>query len=984
MAEFEIIITQSGSLNLAVNTRIIYHEANVKTQNGMGVFYELNASQPSVVFIPHHFDSLNPEKTFERLLKISDSIINQGQTSLVPRMALARHTLMNVQVLVFSAPQESIVTSIRALQRNGQGIKAERLALSSIIPYISYLDALIQQGFIHYSNPVHFVNTLDAVGKPLPSLMNFDEWHNATPTSHLNALWHIGTLIHQLLLGHQLRLPLPIFDDMSWQTPQTVTLQEGTMSMGLRYILMALFHSPQEQRFTIQGAHQVNALGTVLREWYRLIHHLGGLLDGMGSHELSTLSTHLPEAYQFTVQSGIAQAIWEDLWWRIRSMDTLPQDLIRQHQYARQDGMVRARTDLDVSNEVMNSIHMMLNSGDMYNLGNYVNVTRERVLNQAQTKDATLWALWSHLGRWQHILDFDAPREVMQQIGLTLHRSPSEDAFPTLEIVENTLSRPNEQGVLSEVRLRRLACQQRYNSDWQSGITEIMRHLNQLPDYLQLNDFTLLPYTLLGQIIGTHNQVLHQAVTAIETGNHNLASALLEFAKILPTAPQDRQNAQRDLSQAEKLLQFLQNEQSSTSQMQFQQGADLLKSSLVSSNGSLREQVENELLKISDEAFQEITQALDTKLWQDVRNATTAHTLLSSPKVRHLLEQLRSSKNEMPRSIEASAALANYERTLGTYQQLFTLAKHSPLWNNKDIERSAAERQADAHDVLSALNSATELGIPMSEVIDDNESNRKQWQQMIESAMQTLKQVQHFSGEIDDLRKSVQGDEGVKAQIQAIADRINTLQTQIGLTGDTSDTSLQSQLKQLRQQLSDIEKTQQTHLESSKRELSTTQDEIKRQVEAHDIQLQRQAQQISSTSNLLQDTRERVGNLEHEHKQAMKHEADMLCRYLEAMPDAERFDRINSVLDAIDGLMHALRRCPVEAYDEGCHNTWMLKFNELRSRFETLANSKLGWRDRRNLKNNLRQIRALLQECEHEANQKYEGNKRTKNKPSGK
>jgi hypothetical protein len=988
MAEFQLDIVNGGTLNLADGSRLPYSEAHVLQHTAQGILYQASSDKQYAVFIPHMLDDQATQAWFEQTLHTYQTIQDNGQTNILPRLALARHSVFGCLVWVVNAPTQSLSSAIQVWDKQGQIVKAERLALSAFIPYLTLLDTLVQQGKSLTSQLDDFRLAPDAVGNLQPTLFCWSSPQSASAVAPIHGVLHVGGLLCEALLGNTPRLPFAPFDDSMWQTRGQAFQSEGMISMGLRVILTALFHAPIEKRFTYEGQPSFLPFREALREWYRLVHQLGSVVDSQTSNSLANLSALLPEHHQFTPTSPIAQAIFEDLWWRVHLGDTLPQHVLLYRDSLRTEAIAQVKAQQPVGYDFVDSLRAYLPNNDTSTVRDFVSVTRETVQNHAQNQDITQWALWQHLGRWQRLLSINTAREIVTHIGFTLHRHPSEDTPQTLDIIENTLVELGAEDILAEVRLRQSACLHRQNGDWRTRYDRYQqfRHASHQPDYLTLphptrDDFTVRPFTLLGQIIGQYTETVQQLVEAIEVGNVSLATAVLEFADVLPVTTQESQQIQNELASYRALLKFVQTEQTQTDILQhFRIGAMVLNFPPIAGNGRLRELLERKLLAISQQAYESVQHAVENKTWEVIRGAYSAFRLLTERDSRHLIEQLRLATHDTPRSIAMSSTLSVYERIFNTYQLLFTAVKDHHLWQATH-DTLPKDQQDRAKQILNMLQEAQALGIPMNDVVSYDEATRQQWQQMLTDALSTLQRVESVTDEVEQLRQHIHSEVGLAGQIQGLVANLNALQAQIdGNEGDKP--SLIAQMKQLRAQLGDMEKIYQGQLEQNRRDISVMQDDVQRQLETHDIAIQRHTQQISSTGNLVENARERLLLIENELLQIQKHEAQMLCTYLDAMPSPSRMERINAVLDAVDGLMYALRRCPVEAYDEGCHASWMTQFKELKNRFEMLANSKLSWRDRRNLKNNLRQIRALFTECEAEASTKSEANKMIFTKPA--
>lgn len=795
---------------------------------------------------------------------------------------------------------------------------------------------------------------------------------------------NVGQLLYQLLMGYSPRLPLSPFDDTTWQARHLPFLAQGAVSVGLRYLLTALFQAPVHERFMTPEGPSFLGLHHALDAWSALMNSLGSVIDQQNPESLAAFSAALPAPYRFNAESTAAQAIWYDLWLRIHQADAASSGDTSQH-VARSDAMLRAKVDFNEEARAQELIQQALAADTAARAQEMLAGHRAVVQHIAETRDVTLWALWQHLGRWHTLLELNTPREVIRQIGGALHRPSSEDHAQTLDILENTLLELAADEVLREVRLRQAAIAYRQAGETANFALRYQRELENLPYYLRLpspanQDFSLLPFTLQGQIVGALTDTVSRAADALGAGNNEVALALLEFARALPITVGEQLVFQDRLAALEDTQRFLNETPGAHIAQQFAEGARLLRQALIQHNDAVRERIETALLNLGTIALERVKLATDNRDWASVRAAYDAHRVLTERDSRHLLESLQAAHQKETRTLQTSAVLNAYEQIQDTYRQLFTTLKQWPLADILNPDRDNRDRQQAARAVMNALNHALELGLPMNDLIANDESTRQQWQQLISDALAAIQRTEHITQDVESLRQRLQGDGGFGSQLQALAASVAALQGQID-GSSTNVPSIMTQLQQIRAQIADIEKGVQAQVDQSKRELRVSQDDIQRQLEAHDITIQRHTQQISGASNLLQDTRERLTLIEHELLEIQKHESAILCSYLDAQPDPTSYQRINAVLDAVDGLVYAMRRCPVEAYDEGTHAAWLARFHELKTRFEAMASSRQSWRDRRSLKNQLRTIRDLLAEVEAEATAKAAANKRIFTRP---
>ncbi|XWX05674.1 hypothetical protein VZO05_16065 (plasmid) [Aggregatilineales bacterium SYSU G02658] len=966
MADFDIVVCDSGTLNLPIDERLQYSESGLLSRNARGVLYNVTSSGLAVL-LPAQPDDAQTERWFQRTLTLTRALHSQHGSHALPLLALARHEVFACMVVVMPAPLGSFLTTVQQLQRDQQFLAAERLALKLVIDLLDVMTALEQS---HETLALHTLDALlfvGADGAAAPTLVPWGDYLPASEVVALNANPEIGRWLYRLLLGFNPQPPFSPFDDTTWQGRALPYTPQGVLSVGLRYILTALFHSPADQRFLMADTVTFQGLRKALFEWYSLTLTLGSVIDQQSPASLERYSATLPKPYQFRAESAEAQAIWLDLWLRIHQTTDAP-ELLSSQDTTRSHALLRAKVAHNVEAQSQEAISRAFEASTTAEALAILEAQQQRVRDAALSRDVTLWGLWQHLGRWRRLLGLNAPREVIRHIGTVLHRPVVEDTPNALDVLVNTLHELNAPDLLHEVQVRQSALAYRQNGAWAQYSPHFLGMLANLPDYLQLPsavqyDLLALPYTLQGQLISRLSEVMAQMSEALAAGNYDVALALGEYARALPLPPIERHAADEALAPLNALAAFLKRPEKPLAD--FNEGARLLETPPVQADAALRYQLEAHLLTLADSALQQVHAAAAARDWQSVRRAAPAHRLLTCKENRHLIEQLRLTHRQEARSLEQSAALHTFEQIYETYQDLWLIVRQHAL--SQPLEAlEPAQQQAQASHIMHKLQQALELGLPMDDIIRSDETTRQQWQQIVHESIQALQRVEHVTQDVEQIRQRLQGDGGFAAQLQALQANLEGLREQID-GSSSANPGLLRQLQHLRAQLSDLERAQANMIEQAKREMRVTQDDMQRQLEAQEITLQRHTQQITSSSNLLQDARERLQTLEQRLERIQQHESQLLCTYLDAMPRAERLDSLDTVLDTVDGLVYALRRCPVQAYDEGCHAAWLAQFNALRQRFDALAKGRLSWRDRQTLKANLRSILALFNEVEQEA-----------------
>lgn len=967
MADFEIIISDSGTLSVALNTRFTYAESAIVGRTARGTLYSTSLAG-FCVLLPTLLNDTATRAWFDQTLALRQALENRLGASALPALALGRHEVFACDVIVLATPLGSLMTTVQQLQKNQQTLAAEQLALHTALALLDVLSELSKSRQTLRVAALDWVYLPDEHGTSQPTMLPWDGYAAASDVVALNAMQDVGAWLYTLLTGSAARPPFSPFDDTGWQGRALAYQPQGILSVGLRYLLTALFHAPADQRFTDAGI-TFEGLRATISAWQTLTLTLGSVIDQQSPHSLTHYSSTLPRTYQFDADSPDAHAIWLDLWVRVhQSQDS--GTAVLQPETARSDALLRSRVDHHHEARAQEAIQQALADPDLMSAIATLQACQSQVQALAETHDMTLWSLWQHLGRWQLLLGLPTPREVIRHIGSTLHRSPSEDSAPSLDILVNTLEELNLPTVMREVMLRQSALGYRQNDTWQSIPPRFVSDLATLPGYLQLpasvvDDLFALPYTVQGQMIGSLEAVRSRMVEALTVSNYEVVLALAEYSRTLPISVRQRDTL-HETEQMGALAHYLTRE---VTLADIQEGMALLQQPVVQSQPLIRQPIEQKILTIAQHATERLNDALALKDWPRVRAALPAYHLLTQRDTRHLIEQLRVSHQQEARSVQQSAALNTYERLRAMYQTLFVMVSNTPT----DAPRTPQEQQEHAQQVMTTLRDAIALGLPMDDIIASDDTSRQQWQQLITDSLGALQRMEHVTQDVEQLRQRLQGDGGLGAQLQTVNTALEALREQIE-GGSNTTPSILTQIQGLRTQLSDVERSYMQAIEQSRREIRVTQDDIQRQLEAQDISLQRHSQQISSSGNLVQDARERLSLLEHQLTSAQQQEGQLLCSYLETMPDVERLERINAVLDAVDGLVYALRRCPAEAYSDSVHSAWMQQFEKLRERFDALTRRKLSMQERRTLKANLGSIRTLFSEVEQESRHKTAAN----------
>lgn len=239
--------------------------------------------------------------------------------------------------------------------------------------------------------------------------------------------------------------------------------------------------------------------------------------------------------------------------------------------------------------------------------------------------------------------------------------------------------------------------------------------------------------------------------------------------------------------------------------------------------------------------------------------------------------------------------------------------------------------------------------------------------------MQALKQVDTVRSDIDSLRAGID-------RVDTMAADVALLKTQV--QGREDIPGLWQQVIDFEKRLSEVQYAP----GDSRAKLTADLAELRRQVGTLEKEMRENAtatarfinERIPRVDRLLDDVKERLEKLSNAWQRTAAYEGSLLTAYLDwvaRQPDPENTE---GVLEAVDELMYALRRCPVEAYTPALHEAWLLAFRRYQNLFADLTYFRTqGLRLRRHRQREAEeQRRALLEKlaaCEAEANDRAEG-----------
>jgi len=1003
MAEFDLSIHDSGTSSLAVGAVVRLDEARPLWRTCGGLLYAATAQGESAP----HYAALLPHRPADAevlaALRLGQRLATRTVQGL-PLMALAIHPMQAQNILILSYPVQSLGEALRELLGQGQWARAERLATQAALDASALAQAMLSdeapRALWHWRSQDL---ALDEMGR-----LRLLGWLGASPADSPDeaaALHHLARLCYEAWLGQLPSLPLNAYDDTRWQARRSAYRPEGVMSLGWRLLLSAAMQTPPQARYDAPDG-RFAQFSRALSAWQQLITLPAANLEAASPDLLDDFMALLPRHLQ---RSSVRLALWQDWLWRAHSGDSLPSAQRQAYQDERTQALFVVRSEDDARALFVDSLRPFISAQDWPTAQAHTSEWRRHSETLARSSHSPAWQEWGHLGRWERLLAwmsaYPQQAESAWQIGLAMHHDPQDDQSAALDSLRELLASLPDDRITRELRFEADLRAQLLALRQQTPLTAWPVHAEALraslhsvynaegaPSYLQMSeamqgDNTAFFYTLLGRIVGTLAHSVEPIISALRQEDFSAARWLMERTALLASRPAEAAWLEQTLAPYQRLLDFLDADLGQVALLPalFHEGLALLALPDLSRDEELLHLIERRLLALGAQAFALVQRATLSRSWDELRAAYPAARLHSESVSKEALERLASLHADQPRRLDYYDTLDHYRQLYSTTRDLLAQAQAQQALTISGERLDELERLQRARRTLELLRRANELGLPMDNLLDADDSARASWRHMLDDALRALSQIETVSGDVAQIKQMMGGEEGLPARLQDLLQQMEALRLTVdNPQGESGALGVLQQLRALRQHLGELERSYQEQSRSLARQIDGLQDETRGQLEVQEIQLKRQADQINSSGNLLQDARQRLGQLEQRLNQGQRHEAQLLLTYIQAMPDAESFQRIPALLDAIDGLVYALRRCPTDAYDPACALAWETAFGRLHDRFDAVSapSGKLSRRERTLLKANIRHIRAMLAECEEEARAKAEAHRRMHSPPT--
>jgi|GEM_PF-5939236 len=380
-------------------------------------------------------------------------------------------------------------------------------------------------------------------------------------------------------------------------------------------------------------------------------------------------------------------------------------------------------------------------------------------------------------------------------------------------------------------------------------------------------------------------------------------------------------------------------------------------------------------------AYVRLEQAVELKTWPAIQQAQGAYRAFQSASwERAMIDRVRPLYADEMRFPNLDAQLEQYGKLHNLFLRLFQAAK-SDVWLRADAT-SPLTRQ-HAFELLGLLQSAQSAGLELDDVIENDEASRHRWQQMIDSALSTLKEVDTVRDEMNDLRTGL-------TRIDSVATEVNALKTQVQGKDNVGG---------LVQQLRDVERRLSEWIESpgdTRAKLTVDLGDLKQRFVAIERDVREgwssvtrmSGEKMPRVERLLDDVRSRFEMIEGELRRRSVHEGQLLTAYIDYVNKQPAPPTSTQALEQIDEIVYAMRRCPVEAYAPSLHDSWHTAFKRLHSCYldrshdenqrGRLSGLGLWGPNRRELEAARKDNLDKLEVCEREAAQKLDGYKSIK------
>jgi hypothetical protein len=344
------------------------------------------------------------------------------------------------------------------------------------------------------------------------------------------------------------------------------------------------------------------------------------------------------------------------------------------------------------------------------------------------------------------------------------------------------------------------------------------------------------------------------------------------------------------------------------------------------------------------QAIERLQQANQQKTWQAIQQAHVSSRVLQyQGGYRSLIDTMRVYDVDLPAWQIIDDALRTYEELRALFLQLMQLGTTQTLQKQTATGQTTTSSE-QAQKTLEFLQKALDMGIDMSEIMQDSEHLRQQWRQLVDDAMNTLKDSSTIKQDISHLNTQMEQN------ISRLGKQLDELKTQVDNPSDDLHEKINALYGELR------------HLQEQANEQEST--------------LGMTNEKIARNARLLDDVRERFSALSDEVTRTQQHASGVLKAYLTWFSKQNDAQNTDEALDKIDELVYAMRQCPAMAYDNNLHQDWLKHFDAQTTRYQILHEAKakrLRGRRLRKFKQESDDQQTRFDICRKEAQDKLDG-----------
>lgn len=375
-------------------------------------------------------------------------------------------------------------------------------------------------------------------------------------------------------------------------------------------------------------------------------------------------------------------------------------------------------------------------------------------------------------------------------------------------------------------------------------------------------------------------------------------------------------------------------------------------------------------------AYIRLEQAVELRTGAALQQAQGAYRAFQAASwERAIVERVRPLYPDEMRFPALDSLLEHYGKLYQAYQRLVQAAK-ADTWQR--AEAAAPLTRQHAWEMLALLQTAQNLGLELSDMIQSDEASRQRWQQMIDAALGALKEVDGVREEVDQMRAGLSRIDGVANDLAALKVQVQGRDSAGGLVQHIRE--IERKLQEWMDAPGDTRAKLTLDLGDLKQRFVSVEREVK---EGWSSITRLTGEKVPRVERLLDDVRARFETVEGELRRRAAHEASLLQAYLDFVGKQADVADSGDALTRIDDLVYAMRHCPVDAYNASLHEAWHAAFKRLHGAYldksyEEARPNRLRGRRRAAYESARKATLDQLEVCEREALAKLEGHRTIK------